>query len=245
MAVIISAVPGVSFLFTQDKLVRAQLVTMMPYIAAIFLVHGLVCAGEGILLGATDLKFLSSFYSTFFAIMPVAMLSVKRKVRRGIAQGPVDTWKIFLAYNMFRSVLWVWRVWVLGKRAEEVFQGVEEKVFSKGWVEKEAEADGGVVIDTLSAEWLDQSEEVVKMADEVASEILTGGGGAAGGVVQVKESLGEDSGKLKDKVGEFLNLGEVGELVGGGEGEGEGGLDPTLSSALRELDGTVGPSSVP
>jgi len=33
--------------------------------------------------------------------------------------------------------------------------------------------------------------------------------------------------------------------VGGGEGEGEGGLDPTLSSALRELDGTVGPSSVP
>ena len=87
-----------------------QIVTIGPAISATFLVHGIVCAGEGILLGATDLKFLSYVYAVFFCVIPAIMLSVKRKVLRGVAQGPVNTWIIFCCYNVFRCVLWTLRV---------------------------------------------------------------------------------------------------------------------------------------
>ncbi|GMI29194.1 hypothetical protein TeGR_g9173, partial [Tetraparma gracilis] len=74
---------------------------IVPAIATTFLGHGVVCAGEGILLGATDLKFLSWFYGAFFVVMPTAMLQIKWKVLRGVSQGPVNTWLSVL--NELRS----------------------------------------------------------------------------------------------------------------------------------------------
>jgi Na+-driven multidrug efflux pump len=103
--------PLLSPLFTHDAAVMAAVNSTTPYLASMFALSGIVCSGEGLLLGQKDLKFLSNSFGLFFFVVPYLLFQVKKAILNG-AQGIglFSVWRIFSFYQMFRCMLWLFRL---------------------------------------------------------------------------------------------------------------------------------------
>merc|ERR1719491_2601721 len=112
--------------FSSDASVLAEVATAVPMMVGIFSVHGLIMAGEGLLLGQKDLGFLGKAYALYFFVVPYFMLRVKKAALSGAADiGLKSVWKVYLAYQLVRSTLWITRLSQLQRRTEKVL-AVEE-----------------------------------------------------------------------------------------------------------------------
>ncbi len=106
----VGTIPLISSFFTSDPAVVAMVNSVAPWLAGIFAVNGIMCASEGMLLGQKDLSFLGKSYAGFFVAVPYLMLRQKKAALAGISNVQLTSlWKIFFAYNVFRSGLWVAR----------------------------------------------------------------------------------------------------------------------------------------
>ena len=116
----VSLVPMFSKFFTSDPLVLAQVHSVIPLLAGIFSVHGILCAGEGVLLGQTDLGFLGKSYSSFFFAVPYFMLRLKKIALSGTRSIDLTScWEVFAYYQIVRLAMWCLRVHVLVGRARK------------------------------------------------------------------------------------------------------------------------------
>jgi len=114
------AIPLVSGFFTSDPVVVALVNSVVPLLVGFFIVHGWMCASEGLLLGQTDLGFLGKMYAVFSVAVPYLMLRVKNAALTGVRPANLTSvWKIFLGYQLFRVVTWVGRVAQLQRRTEQ------------------------------------------------------------------------------------------------------------------------------
>jgi len=116
----VSCIPLLSGFFTTDPMVSSLVNMVVPLLLGFFSVHGVLCASEGLLLGQKDLGFLGKMYGSFFAVLPLCMLRVK-KAALADTVGKINltsVWTVFLGYQMFRFVAWVARVGVLQRRTE-------------------------------------------------------------------------------------------------------------------------------
>jgi len=109
-----SCIPLISHWFTSDPSVISSVNKVVPMLLGIFSVHGLVMAGEGILLGMKDLGFLGKAFSAFFVVVPYAMLSMKKVLGSGLTLNSL--WGVFAAYQMVRSAMWLSRISSLNRR---------------------------------------------------------------------------------------------------------------------------------
>jgi Na+-driven multidrug efflux pump len=115
---IVSLIPFFSHNFTSDPLVLAKVHSVVPLLAGIFSIHGLICAGEGLLLGQKDLGFLGKSYASFFFGVPYFMLRLKRVALGGVkAVGLGSLWEVFFCYQLVRLSLWGLRLHRLNKKA--------------------------------------------------------------------------------------------------------------------------------
>ncbi|GMH72161.1 hypothetical protein TrRE_jg12717, partial [Triparma retinervis] len=111
MSLMALAVPHLSPLFTADPMVREAIFRIAPYMSLSFVVHGCVCAMEGVMLGTRDLRFLSQGYTAFFFLVPAVMLRIKRQALGGAkGVGPETLWKAFVGYNAVRATIWSLRM---------------------------------------------------------------------------------------------------------------------------------------
>jgi len=117
-AAIVSLVPILSKYFTTDPLVIAQVNSVVPLLSAIFAIHGVICAGEGLLLGQKDLGYLGKAYGAYFFAVPFFMLRLKNMALSGIKVVNLSSlWEVFFVYQIVRAVVWVARLRLLGKRS--------------------------------------------------------------------------------------------------------------------------------
>jgi len=113
------SIPLFTGFFTADPIVISQVNAVIPYLAGSFLMHGIITAGEGLLLGQKDLTFLGKAYAAFFVGVPYFMIRVKRLAQNGIKQVSLTSvWQVFMAYQVVRTVLFVSRILQLLRRAE-------------------------------------------------------------------------------------------------------------------------------
>lgn len=111
-------IPIISTFFTSDPVVASLVSGVAPLLCAIFSVHGVLCASEGVLLGQKDLGFLGKAYAGYFVAVPYLMLRVKKAALSGANVGLTSVWSVFLSYQMFRVALWVARTVQLQRRTE-------------------------------------------------------------------------------------------------------------------------------
>lgn len=117
----VSFIPLLSGFFTSDPTVVALVNIVAPYLVGFFAVHGMVCATEGMLLGQKDLTFLGRMYAVFFTLVPLAMLQVKRAALAGCTKTNLaSVWKVFVGYQLTRSVVWAFRIAALQRKTEEM-----------------------------------------------------------------------------------------------------------------------------
>jgi Na+-driven multidrug efflux pump len=119
MVAAVSAIPLLSGFFTADPAVVALVNSVTPLLLIFFAVHGIMCASEGLLLGQKDLGFLGKMYAGYFVAVPYLMLRVKKAALTG--SHPVyltSVWKVFIGYQLFRSVVWLARAAQLQRRIE-------------------------------------------------------------------------------------------------------------------------------
>lgn len=113
----VGMIPLLSRFFTADAAVLSVVNSVVPTIAGCFLVNGLICAIEGILVARKDLSFLGSAYAGYFFAVPYFMLRVKKKALAGIESvGLPSVWKVFLGYQLVRVSAWVLRLALLTRR---------------------------------------------------------------------------------------------------------------------------------
>jgi Na+-driven multidrug efflux pump len=121
----VSCIPLLSQFFTADLAVVSLVNMITPLLIAFFAVHGVLCAMEGVLLGRKDLNFLGKMYAGFFAVVPFFMLRVKRAA---LAKTPgvnlSSVWKVFLCYQLFRTVVWTGRVAILQRRTDKQAEAI-------------------------------------------------------------------------------------------------------------------------
>ena len=106
-ALVGAAVPlsGAVFL-TNEPSVRAAVVPLALPLAVSVVLTGPVCASEGVLLARRQLGFLAGVYVTTVALLPPALLAVKR---RG---GPVaQLWVLFAIFQLFRASIFSGKIW--------------------------------------------------------------------------------------------------------------------------------------
>ncbi len=119
-ASVVGFVPLFSKLFTSDPLVISQVHSVLPILAGVFSMHGLICAGEGLLLGQKDLNFLGKAYSSFFFAVPYFMLRLKKFALNGTkAIGLTSCWEVFMYYQFVRLAIFATRVKVLINNAKK------------------------------------------------------------------------------------------------------------------------------
>jgi Na+-driven multidrug efflux pump len=115
---VVSLIPFFSHNFTSDPLVLAKVHAVVPLLAAIFSIHSLICAGEGLLLGQKDLGFLGKSYASFFFGVPYFMLRLKRVALEGVKTVSLGSlWEVFFCYQLVRVSLWGLRLNRLNKKA--------------------------------------------------------------------------------------------------------------------------------
>jgi Na+-driven multidrug efflux pump len=74
----VACIPLISRYFTTDTLVLNKVNGAIPGVGLFLIVNGLMCAGEGSLLGQKDLRFLRNMYTVFFFTVPAYMLRLKQ-----------------------------------------------------------------------------------------------------------------------------------------------------------------------
>jgi Na+-driven multidrug efflux pump len=120
-----ACIPRISGGFTTDAAVRRTVEGALPGVGAFLLVNGLMCAGEGCLLGQRDLGFLRNAYAAFFFFVPAYMLRLKYRALAGVQQVGVGTmWAAFGAYNIVRAGLWHLRLAQLQRRTDSEVEEV-------------------------------------------------------------------------------------------------------------------------
>jgi Na+-driven multidrug efflux pump len=121
LTAIVMTMPFVSHLFSNDPAVIASVNSTTPYLAMMFALSGIVCSGEGLLLGQKDLSFLSNTFGAFFFILPLWLLRIKQNVLSGVqSAGLGAVWRVFSIYQITRCILWLARLFQLIKRDEKV-----------------------------------------------------------------------------------------------------------------------------
>eukprot|EP00578_Thalassiosira_sp_NH16_P011957 CAMPEP_0181109278 /NCGR_PEP_ID=MMETSP1071-20121207/18091_1 /TAXON_ID=35127 /ORGANISM="Thalassiosira sp., Strain NH16" /LENGTH=811 /DNA_ID=CAMNT_0023192963 /DNA_START=107 /DNA_END=2542 /DNA_ORIENTATION=+ len=120
LVALVSCTPLISRFFTTDPIVLQQVNGAIPAVGLFLLANGLMCAGEGALLGQKDLKFLRNMYAIFFVAVPAFMLRLKHNSLAGIQAVGVGTmWGAFAVYNVIRTILWHLRLTQLQQRTEK------------------------------------------------------------------------------------------------------------------------------
>mmetsp|Transcript_27691 Transcript_27691/g.52156 ORF Transcript_27691/g.52156 Transcript_27691/m.52156 type:complete len:720 (+) Transcript_27691:462-2621(+) len=125
VALVATCVPALSKCFTTDPIVLSRVKNAIPGIAVFLGFDGLMCIGEGTLLGQNDLKFLRNMYAAFFFLVPSFMLRLKRRALNGIDVGIGALWGTFSVYEVVRTVLWLGRVVWLQHRTEREVDEME------------------------------------------------------------------------------------------------------------------------
>lgn len=117
---IVGLVPFMSSYFTSDPSVIAQVNSVVPLLAGIFSVHGMLQAGEGLLLGQKDLGFLGKAYASYFFAVPYFMLRLKKMALAGNQSINISSlWTVFLGYQFVRVVAWGARLFRLDHEARK------------------------------------------------------------------------------------------------------------------------------
>uniref|UniRef100_A0A7S2WN91 Polysaccharide biosynthesis protein C-terminal domain-containing protein n=1 Tax=Eucampia antarctica TaxID=49252 RepID=A0A7S2WN91_9STRA len=117
---VVMCIPFLSKFFTVDSNVISLVTSVTPLLAIIFALSGVVCTGEGLLLGQKDLKFLGRAYSSWFFIVPYFMFQVKKRALSGMIKstGVLSVWKVFVIYQIIRCSTWLLRLGRLQKRID-------------------------------------------------------------------------------------------------------------------------------
>jgi len=116
---LVACIPLVSRYFTTDPMVLSRVRGALPGVGMFLVVNGLMCAGEGALLGQKDLKFLRNMYAIFFFTVPAYMLRLKNRARLGVQEVGIGTmWAAFSAYNLIRTSTWHLRLAQLQRRTD-------------------------------------------------------------------------------------------------------------------------------
>lgn len=117
---LVSCIPLISRFFTTDPIVLNQVNGAIPGVGLFLLVNGLMCAGEGTLLGQKDLKFLRNMYAIFVFAVPAYMLRLKNNSLAGVQAVGVGTmWAAFSIYNVIRTMIWHLRLTQLQQRTQK------------------------------------------------------------------------------------------------------------------------------
>ena len=117
---IVAMIPLFSKFFTSDPLVIAQVNSVVPLLAGIFSIHGVICAGEGLLLGQRDLGYLGKAYGSYFFAVPYFMLRCKKFALSGAKSIDLTSlWGVFLSYQVVRVAVWAVRLRLLDIRARK------------------------------------------------------------------------------------------------------------------------------
>ncbi|KAL3802039.1 hypothetical protein HJC23_010795 [Cyclotella cryptica] len=116
---LVACIPWISRYFTTDVGVLHRVNGAIPGVALFLVVNGLMCAGEGSLLGQKDLRFLRNMYTIFFFTVPAYMLRLKQRSLLGIQEVSIGTmWAAFSTYNLIRTCIWHLRLAQLQRRTE-------------------------------------------------------------------------------------------------------------------------------
>ncbi|KAL7517463.1 hypothetical protein ACHAWX_003326 [Stephanocyclus meneghinianus] len=116
---LVACIPLISRYFTTDAMVLHRVNGAIPGVGLFLVVNGLMCAGEGSLLGQKDLRFLRNMYAIFFFTVPAYMLRLKRRSLLGIQEVSIGTmWAAFSTYNVIRTCIWHLRLAQLQRRTE-------------------------------------------------------------------------------------------------------------------------------
>lgn len=116
---LVTRIPSMSSYFTTDPIVLERVNGAIPGVGLFLLLNGLMCAGEGSLLGQKDLKFLRNMYAIFFFAVPACMLRLKYRALAGVQAVGVGTmWATFSIYQVIRTTIWHLRLAQLQRRAE-------------------------------------------------------------------------------------------------------------------------------
>jgi len=130
LVTLVSCIPLISKYFTTDPIVLQRVNGAIPGVGLFMLVNGLMCAGEGTLLGQKDLKFLRNMYAIFFFAVPSYMLRLKHRSLAGLQTVGIGTmWISFSIYNLIRTSSWHLRLAQLQRRTQRdvnAVVGVEE-----------------------------------------------------------------------------------------------------------------------
>ncbi|KAL7548640.1 hypothetical protein ACHAWF_011913 [Thalassiosira exigua] len=125
---LVACLPWIRRSFTTDPAVLERVAGAAPGVGLFMLVNGLMCAGEGTLLGQKDLKFLRNAYAVFFFAVPAYMLRLKRRALAGVETvGIGSMWAAFSCYNVIRMSIWHLRLAQLQRRTERAAGNVEEE----------------------------------------------------------------------------------------------------------------------
>jgi len=123
-----ACIPLIGRYFTTDSIVLDRVNGAIPGLGLFLLLHGLVCAGEGTLLGQKDLKFLRNMYAIFFFTVPAYMLRLKHRALTGAQTVGIGTmWSAFSVYNLIRTLVWNLRLAQLQRRTERGVSVQEEE----------------------------------------------------------------------------------------------------------------------
>ena len=116
---LVSMIPLISRYFTSDPLVLQRVNGAIPGVAFFLVTHGLMCAGEGSMLGQKDLSFLRNSYALFFFTVPAYMLRLKHRALAGLQMVGIGTmWAAFATYNAIRTTIFHLRLVQLQKRTK-------------------------------------------------------------------------------------------------------------------------------
>ena len=120
LVTLVSMIPLISRFFTSDPFVIQRVNGAIPGVALFLIVNGLMCAGEGSLLGQKDLVFLRNSYALFFFTVPAYLLRLKYRALAGLQTVGIGTlWAAFGAYNVIRTTIWHVRLALLQRRTNK------------------------------------------------------------------------------------------------------------------------------
>ena len=119
LVAMVATIPVLSQYFTADLAVRSAVNQAIPGLSLFFALSGLVCVGEGMLLGQKDLKFLGNAYGAYFFAVPYFLLRLKKRALMGLQDVGVGTmWRTFSIYQAIRCCIWFARMMQLQRRTD-------------------------------------------------------------------------------------------------------------------------------
>jgi len=119
MSSMVGIMPKLGRFFSSDPTVLAEVASAVPALVGIFLLHGVICGGEGLMLGQKDLGFLGKAYASFFFAVPYCMLRVKKAALSGVPNiGLSSVWRVFLGYQIVRVIMFLARLSLLQRRSD-------------------------------------------------------------------------------------------------------------------------------